>query len=910
MSEFTPISEITVAIPGAGRRTLLAALPAELCCPENLRLCVLDATRMDAPAQIALLDELAAQTGLEPLFALNKADRLADLQNAVNSARALLRERGFARPRIWPVCASAARLFRLSPEDCDLPPRKIAAQAEFFQRFAPAKNSLSALSEAEEATSLLDGRQVKPEQLRLALINTGVPALEAALRAACEMQNAECRMQNMDENAETENVGAAIGRQPEEEVSRECHSEQSEESVPPAAASDGETDPSTPLRSAQDDTPEAHSVRPQPAKTSGDALENAIDQALDRLDEGGAPIAEPVVDLTPLRSVIEQANCAALVEMARSIQNGDDPAAYREQALDAIHSAYLARETEELDALTRDVDTLDVPALHTVLEQINTGAYTVQARTPYAQRVNRRIDGLMDEALAALCVGVEEADAQTLARIRQSVDRTDCADLLKSGYYQRIEARQEQLDVENLERITAGVETMNEKELRTVAVTLEANNWNPKYVTAYRHKVALCLETLAFRALEQELTDLNDMERREVLALRERIAGKELAPRFTAGPLAQIDERLFRMDMLRLMALNNDFDLLDFDGLDALRAQVGRGDYTDRARAEYLGRLREREEALVVENTDARAQLVRQLIGQHKLRMADFTFAGRTDAYRQRLDAYWGGSGMEQPRDIPVFLFDNGSDYALSGERFYYKIGKDLAFLPVGDIQRFQTMRQHMSLMLQVVRKDNTYLLTEAKISRSGAERTLDFLNDCLRRWNEPELIGARSASPIRTRRFESTDYTEPVEPCLPDAAMALTLLRRRYDGERIREGNLFRPGEEGWQQRVSRLLAGFGLPETTPLVWYDATVLLGSLRDGVALGPRAIYWKDSKLPVQSIPIEDIYSMDRSGKRMIVTTLRGQSFQPELPAVMIPLVEDYVRTIQLGSYLRSREAEA
>ena len=175
-----------------------------------------------------------------------------------------------------------------------------------------------------------------------------------------------------------------------------------------------------------------------------------------------------------------------------------------------------------------------------------------------------------------------------------------------------------------------------------------------------------------------------------------------------------------------------------------------------------------------------------------------------------------------------------------------------------------------------------------------------------MRRWNDPELVGARSASPIRTRRFDTAEFAAPVERRLPDAALALELFCRRYDAEHIREGTLYRAGED-WEQRTARLLASFGLPETTPLVWFDTSGLLGSIREGVALGPRAIYWKDSKQPVQIIPLEEIYAMDRNGKQLTVTTLHGQSFRPEMPAVMIPLVEDYVRAIQLGLYLRRED---
>lgn len=601
-----------------------------------------------------------------------------------------------------------------------------------------------------------------------------------------------------------------------------------------------------------------------------------------------------------------EADCAGLLELAKAV--AADPAAdeYRNDALDALHEAYNSRQIRELEALTRDAERLDEAALRELTERIGHGAYTVQARTPYLELLNRRLEGLQAEALARLCADVPGADAGTLAGIREALEAADCAEVLKTEHFRAIETRQEALDREALERVTAGAERMTEQELQALAVTLQAGNWSPKYVNEYRHKVELCREAAILRGLNTELAELDDMERRELLALRENILSRELPLRFTAAPLTRIDEKIYRLDMLRLLALNNDFDRLDFDGLDALRAQVGRGDWCERARNEYLSRLLEREQALVIENTDARAQLVRQLIGQHKLRMSDFDIASGSEAYQERLAAFWGGSGMEQPRDIPVFLLDNASDFALTGSRFYYKTGRDLAFLPLDNIERFQTMKQHMSLILQVVGKDSSYRLTGARLGRSGAERVLAFLNECVRRWNEPGLAGAPSANPIRTHRFEPADYTAPVEELLPDEAMALEIFRSRCLREKLREGNLIREGEDGWEQRTRRLLMNFELPETTKLIWYCSSTLLGTVREGVALGPKAIYQKQSRQPTQIIPLGEIMELSRSGKQISVSTVRGQSFPLELPPVMLSPVQDYIKAIQLCAFLRER----
>ena len=536
MSDFAPLSMLTVGIPGAGRRTLLSVLPENRELPERFRLCVLDAERMDNPEQITLLDQLAADASLRVLFALNKADRCRDLRAVLRRTLALLRERGFYQAEIYPVCAKAAKLFCLPAEDESLTPEELTLLGELYDRYAPGENSLSAFAVTEIPSRRLGSRSLTPEQQSLALINTGVPALKAAL------------------------------------LTRDWN-------VRKAAPSQ--------------------------------VIEDSADQG-----ESGELRTEDEA-ITALLEMASKMDCAGVLELARTVQNGDAPQDFRDKAMDVLQKAYLDRSREELEAMTEGVEEMDIPALQALTEKINVDLYPVQIRTPYADRVTQRIDALQREALDAICAGVEEADSRELARIWEELENADCAEVLKTEYFSRIEARQETLDVEALERVTAGAETMSENDLKAVAVTLEADNWNPKFVTAYRHKIDLCRDAAVFRELSAEMAELNDMERQEVLELRERIREKELPPRFSAGAQNRIGERLYRMDMLRLMALGNDFDALDFEGIDALRAQVVRGDFMERAREEYLDRLLTRENALIVERTDARAQLVRQLIGQY-----------------------------------------------------------------------------------------------------------------------------------------------------------------------------------------------------------------------------------------------------------------------------------------------------
>ena len=62
------------------------------------------------------------------------------------------------------------------------------------------------------------------------------------------------------------------------------------------------------------------------------------------------------------------------------------------------------------------------------------------------------------------CTGLEQADAGLLAEMRAFVDGRDCADVLKSSFYARLEQRQDELDEAELTALTsdAGQKTPEE----------------------------------------------------------------------------------------------------------------------------------------------------------------------------------------------------------------------------------------------------------------------------------------------------------------------------------------------------------------------------------------------------------------------------------------------------------------
>ena len=73
-------------------------------------------------------------------------------------------------------------------------------------------------------------------------------------------------------------------------------------------------------------------------------------------------------------------------------------------------------------------------------------------------------------------------------------------------------------------------------------------------------------------------------------------------------------------------------------------------------------------------------------------------------------------------------------------------------------------------------------------------------------------------------------------------------------------------------------------------------------------MGSRGIYSKESKSPLQFLSAEEISAIRPAGsRRMTVSLLNGESVTLPVSDNMAPLIADYIRTLQLGSWLRSLE---
>ena len=601
----------------------------------------------------------------------------------------------------------------------------------------------------------------------------------------------------------------------------------------------------------------------------------------------------------------ETASCKELRGIIDAVRAADFPPALKDQTVARIMPRFSLRQSQELDELTADADQLDVEELKKRMQQVKSGPYEPSVAAAYVQKLSGQINLRHLRQLDALCQGVDTADVQRLGEMRKAVCAVDCIPEIRSDYLGRIDRRLDAIALQELDELTRGIETMDPGQLSVVDRELKKGDWNKKFVYRYRAKVREYREAATYRGLQAEAQQANALDRAGVLSLMARLEGRQVPTRILRLPLERAAERLFRLEMLELMELENNFDSLGFGDLDALRARVENSDYTDRAKKAYLSKLDRREHTLVYESTASRAAMVQQLIEKCRLRQVDFDISVYTQDYDARLQRFWGGSGMEQPRDIPIFLLSSAVTMGMSSTRFWYSTGRGVTFIPLAEIDNFRLNRQMLTITLMIQKVDGSFMPTQAKLFRNNADQVANFLNECLRCWSSPMALPQSTA--VRTGStpaFRREEFRQPVEARLPEQRDMSLQLREDYAKARLKEGTFTRedPEERG---KLLRLLQGFELSPATRIVWYKAPMSIGAVKEGIAIGPGGIYVKAPKQPTVFMPMEAVFSIDVQADRTVLVQLTDNSLTTlDVSPMLAPLLDNYCKGIQLVGLLR------
>lgn len=230
--------------------------------------------------------------------------------------------------------------------------------------------------------------------------------------------------------------------------------------------------------------------------------------------------------------------------------------------VDKVESQYEILEQKELREICSGIEVKNIEELLKVKEEIREGRYQEKYCTSYYELINSRLESLHLKNLENACANIGRVDRNGLDDIKKIIDQEELRSELKNSFYDSVAKRSEQLDYEELCTMTNGLEYKSLDELEQIYDKIKNGTFNEKFVKEFLVKTRVAKECAQNNKVKKLVANISEMGKEEVISVKENISKLGYRDYLIEPSMEAISERLYQLDMLELLTINNNFDKL------------------------------------------------------------------------------------------------------------------------------------------------------------------------------------------------------------------------------------------------------------------------------------------------------------------------------------------------------------
>ena len=573
-------------------------------------------------------------------------------------------------------------------------------------------------------------------------------------------------------------------------------------------------------------------------------------------------------------------------------------------------------EAKELRALCADLEQKEIPQLKELEKQIMKGGYQEKFYAQYISMIHSRIDFLHVKNMERVCSKVSAADRETLNLMKEAVLREDCRYELKSEFFALIDQRSETLDYEELCLLTDGLENKTPDELEKLYQKLKTDAYNQKFIKAFLFKVRIRLECAQENDVHQLISGLSGMQKDQVLLAREQIEKLGYPDRVVQLAKQKIEERIYVLDLIELIAEENNFDHLSRSDIEALKRKIKQKDVSERSRITYSKKLRERERILSYQLISRNVCYAKQMAEQYDLGELKIVFAIFSSEYEKLLEKHYAQGGAKGQDDIPIFFIPECADLAITKREIYCRTNAGYATQKNTEVQSFSIGKKLFSNVLTITFRNGLTETLPGGIHKRYVQTLPAFLNMIVQNLNNEAVLSNYKPYFASVAGLTARDFEVKQLPAALTREYVVEIFRNRMDeiAAKVKLPSLKYCGTENWDALEKKVIARFDFTRETSLVLYYDSTLLNSAKEGFAFGLQNLVLKNHGKDAVVISYSEIYEVSRIGQRIAVTTIHNQVYMSD-PTILSEqaceqigdALDAYVKGMQL---LTARNAAA
>lgn len=591
---------------------------------------------------------------------------------------------------------------------------------------------------------------------------------------------------------------------------------------------------------------------------------------------------------------------------------------YTEAALVQLNNAIIQRkrecETKILEDMLIGFESLSREQLKELKQRVSEKNYEMSITNPILTKIDAQSDVVEQNELQSICENVENMQMNELEGAMKVIEAGNYQQKFSAQYISMINNRIEQLQLMELEEMTAKKDDLSKAELEALYAQLEQGGYNPKFVKRFMLDIRKRIENKRYLEVLELTKDVFDKNKNEVLKLENAVDNTGYSQGILVLPRKKIADKKFEFDMLELMEMCNDFDSLSDEEVDKLINEVKEKGLGQKSTSIYLDRLNQRKLNIALSNVCKLATYFVQVANKYGVGGGDILVASKSDAFLGAYRALKNAYPTSGEYDIPAFIMNGSVSIAMSYKYCYLNHGSKQALVEITNINGFKTVKKFLMESLVLELKDGSTIPVSGSINKQYLAGFLQMMNEFVANVNNSMIIDSFVMPTFNVASLDKDSYiAKNNEYSLKKEELKRITISEMCVNPSASEAvkAMHNENSKDWDAYQSKVKTNYPVELMENVVFvYDKT-LLNSAKEGFALTENKIYIKKSGQPVIAIDYNDVFviKVDAAGKICVETTglavimLDMVNVTASCAIYMAEKMNEYIKNMQLYSMI-------
>lgn len=304
--------------------------------------------------------------------------------------------------------------------------------------------------------------------------------------------------------------------------------------------------------------------------------------------------------------------------------------------INKINDRIMSAQREELTELFANLEKKTISELDKLSKILNSGRYSEMFIKYYSKRLDRLSDSIAHSELEKLCAGAESLDRKELTKLKSDISALSYNSKLKNRYVKKVDSLLINFDKNEVESIFSAIDTAGNEKLDELRKIADSGKYSKILISPYIAKINEREKTLLQEKFDKICSNITTMNKEQLDTLKKDIKKEGYGADLIQKCNEAIQLREYELIKVEIDEICSNVENMNQKELDELKLKLGSNKYNEVLTAPYFDKISQRESELLSIELDEKCSKISDMTIEQLLALKEDIYAKQDFLYLSR----------------------------------------------------------------------------------------------------------------------------------------------------------------------------------------------------------------------------------------------------------------------------------